>query len=150
MLNDQRKSLIAAIVVAFAGGAMLVASNAGQAFNDNNVAQDEKEMVRIGLEVAASSGIQLDMRNKDPDMVGLGSYIVNVTTDCNGCHTRDPSTEFLPTGNPYLRAPPQGPFLGVKQINPATYLGGGQDFGVFPSPNGAVHIVSRNLTPDKT
>ncbi|HEY3583787.1 MAG TPA: hypothetical protein VGL90_05350, partial [Casimicrobiaceae bacterium] len=25
-----------------------------------------------------------------------------------------------------------------------------QDFGVFPSPNGTVHIVSRNLTPDKS
>lgn len=72
-------------------------------------------------------------------MVGLGSQIVNVVADCNGCHTHDPATEFLPTGNPYLRKPPQGPFLGSKQINRATYLGGGQDFGVFPSPNGAVH-----------
>ncbi len=76
--------------------------------------------------------------------------VVNVLVDCNGCHTHDPATEFLPSGNPYLRQPPEGPFLGAKQINPATYLGGGQDFGVFPSPNGAVHIVSRNLTPDKT
>jgi hypothetical protein len=150
VVNSQRKALFAGIVVAFAGGAMLAASNAGQAFNDNNVAQDEKEMIRIGLEVAASAGIQLDMRNKDPDMIGLGSYVVNVVADCNGCHTHDPATEFLPTGNPYLRQPPEGPFLGAKQINPATDLGGGQDFGAFPSPNGAVHIVSRNLTPDKT
>jgi hypothetical protein len=150
MMDSQRKTLIARFVVAFVGGAMLAASNAGQAFNDNNVAQDEKEMIRMGLEVAASTGIRLDMRNKDPDTVGLGNYIVNVVADCNGCHTHDPATEFLPTGNPYLRKPPEGPFLGAKQINPATYLGGGQDFGVFPSPNGAVHIVSRNLTPDKT
>ena len=150
MVKLQRKSLIAAVVVALTSGGMLAASNSGQAFNDNNGAQDEKGMIRIGLEVAASSGIQLDMRDKDPDMVGLGSYIVNVVADCNGCHTQNPATEFLPTGNPYLREPPQGPFLGVRQVNPATYLGGGQDFGAFPSPNGAVHIVSRNLTPDKT
>ena len=150
MMNHERKTLIAAAVVAFVAGGMLAAPNAGHAFNDNNSAQDEKEMIRIGLDVAASTGIRLDMRNKDSDMVGLGSYIVNVAVDCNGCHTRDPATQYLPTGNPYLRSPPQGPFVGAQQVNPATYLGGGQDFGVFPSPNGAVHIVSRNLTPDKT
>ena len=32
--------------------------------------------------------------------------------------------------------------------NPDTYLGGGRDFGLFPTPNSPVHIVSRNLTPD--
>jgi hypothetical protein len=149
-VNSQRKTLTAAVIAAFAGGAMLAASNAGQAFNDDNVAQDEKEMIRTGLEVAGSMGIQLDMRNKDAGMVGLGSYIVNVAVDCNGCHTQSPATEYLPTGNPYLRQPPEGPFLGAKQIDTARYLGGGQDFGVFPSPNGTVHIVSRNLTPDKS
>jgi hypothetical protein len=77
-------------------------------------------------------------------MVGLGSYLVNVAVDCNGCHTKDPSKEYLPSGNPYLRAPPQSPFLGTRLVNPAAYLCGGQDFGVFPSPAGAVHIISRN------
>ena len=147
MVNRQRKALTTAALV---GGAMVAASTLGQAFNDNNGAQDEKEMIRIGLEVAASSGIHLNRVNKDPDLIGLGSYIVNVVVDCNACHTRDPATEYLPSGNPYLRHVPDGPFRCVKQINPETYLGGGQDFGVFPSPNGAVHIVSRNLTPDKT
>lgn len=33
-------------------------------------------------------------------------------------------------------------------MNPATYLGGGQDFGVLIP--GSAHIVTRNLTPDKT
>src|SRR5690348_15171742 len=88
MMNHERKTLIAAAVVAFVAGGMLAAPNAGHAFNDNNSAQDEKEMIRIGLDVAASTGIRLDMRNKDSDMVGLGSYIVNVAVDCNGCHTR--------------------------------------------------------------
>ena len=148
-MNFRRKVSAAATIAALATG-MLGIPNAGQAFNDNNGAQDEKEMIRTGLEVAQSSGIRLDMRNKDPDMIGLGSYIVNVVADCNGCHTHDPATEFLATGNPYLRKPPEGPFLGATQINPETYLGGGQDFGVFPSPKGAVHIVSRNLTPDKS
>jgi hypothetical protein len=35
----------------------------------------------------------------------------------------------------------------MRQVNPATYLGGGSDFGPFP---GLVHLYSRNLTPDKT
>lgn len=125
---------------------MLTNSRSVQADNDNNGAQDEKEMVRVGLAVAASSGIQLNMMHKDRTMVGLGSYLVNVVADCNGCHS-NPPTAYVPTGNPYFRSPP---FSGSKQINATTYLGGGQDFGPFPSPGGTVHIVSRNLTPDKT
>ena len=37
-----------------------------------------------------------------------------------------------------------------EQTNPATYLGGGRDFGPFPAPNSPTHIISRNLTPDHT
>jgi hypothetical protein len=90
------------------------------------------------------------MANKDPDMVGLGSYLVNVSGDCNACHTANPATRYLPSGNPYQRPPPDGPFLGTKLENTATYLGGGRDFGSVSSPGGAVHIISRNLTPDST
>jgi hypothetical protein len=35
-------------------------------------------------------------------------------------------------------------------INPATHLGGGQDFGPLCSGTGSPHLVSRYLTPDKT
>jgi hypothetical protein len=76
-------------------------------------------------------------------LVGLGSYIVNAQGDCNGCHSASPQTEFVPGKNPYL--------LGqTEKINPATYLGGGRDFGVFPTPTSPLHIISRNLTPDRT
>jgi hypothetical protein len=150
MLNLKRNVLSAAVVAALAIGGIFIESKPGQAFNDNNGAQDEKQMIATGFAVAASTGIQLNMAGKDPDLVGLGSYLVNVVADCNGCHTASPATQYLPTGNPYLRSPPQGPFLGSERVNPANYLGGGQDFGAFPSPNADVHIVSRNLTPDKT
>jgi hypothetical protein len=122
----------------------------GRADNDNNGAQDEKQMIQTGLAVAANTGITLNMSHKDPDLVGLGSYLVNVAGDCNGCHTADPSTEYKPGGNPYLLPGPNPPFFsGRKQINPATYLGGGSDFGSFgKGPN--AEIISRNLTPDKT
>ncbi|MBI2686777.1 MAG: hypothetical protein HYX27_10710 [Acidobacteria bacterium] len=129
---------------------MSVVSTTGRAANDNNGAQDEKRMIEIGLAIAASDGIQLNMAGKDPDMVGLGSYLINVSGDCNGCHSSGPEAQYTPQGNPYLLKPPNGPFGGVKKINPATYLGGGFDFGAFPSPGGTVHIVSRNLTPGKS
>ena len=59
---------------------------------------------------------------------------------CNGCHTASPQVEFAAGGNPFFGQP--------KVVNQSTYLGGGQDFG--PLIPGTPHIVSRNLTPDKT
>jgi hypothetical protein len=123
-----------------------------RAHNDNNGSQDEKQSIQTGLSVASSNGIQLNMAGKDRDMVGLGSYLVNVVGDCNGCHSSGPAHEWCcdvagnsnGTGNPYLLSPP---FTG-KKVNPLTYLGGGRDFGGFPTPASPVHIVSRNLTPD--
>jgi len=88
------------------------------------------------------------LEGKNRALVGLGSYIVNGQGDCNGCHSAGPPTEYIvPTGNPYFLSPP---FSGKQQINPATYLGGGNDFGGYPAPDSPLHIISRNLTPDKT
>ena len=92
--------------------------------------------------------VRLNLAGKDKALVGLGSYLVNATGNCNVCHSMGPPgppTEFTPTGNPYLLT-----FDGHTKTNPATYLGGGRDFGPFPGPDSPVHIVSRNLTPDKT
>lgn len=88
--------------------------------------------------------VPLNFAGKDPNLVGLGSYLVNAVGDCNGCHTSDPSMEYTPTGNPFLLAPI---FSGKTQVNPANYLGGGQDFGNL---GGGDDIITRNLTPDKT
>jgi hypothetical protein len=150
-----KRKLLTTVTTGAAGAAVLVLGmsivpSRGLADNDNNGAQDEKQMSQIGLAVAQTSGIQLKMLGKDRDMVGLGSYLVNVGGDCNGCHSLDPSVQYTPPGNPYLLMPPNGPFRGVTKINPATYLGGGHDFGAFPSPGGSVHIISRNLTPGKS
>jgi len=137
----------AAMLAVFLAAGMLINAKLAQADDDRNGSQEEREMVQIGLSVAKSSGIQLEVTHKNRDMVGLGSYLVNVVADCNGCHSTPQTTYVVPTGNPYFRSPP---FSGLKQIDPTTYLGGGQDFGPFPSPGGSVHIVSRNLTPDKS
>jgi hypothetical protein len=96
-------------------------------------------------------GLQLNLDGKNRALVGLGSYIVNAIGDCNGCHSKGPSSEFVvPGGNPYFRMPP---FTGTEQINLKTYLAGGRDFGPF-GPVGPIpqipHLYSRNLTPDKT
>lgn len=102
---------------------------------------DERDEVRIrrGLEIAP---VHLNLEDKNRNLVGLGSYLVNAVGDCNGCHSAGPKTEFAPGGNPYMGQ--------STVINPKTYLGGGRDFGPFPGPGPFPHIISRNLTPDKT
>jgi hypothetical protein len=108
--------------------------------------QDESK-VRIGLSIAP---VPLNFEHRDRRLVGLGSYIVNAHADCNGCHSQGPATEYIGPGNPYLLSPPNGPYTGMQEVNPATYLGGGRDFGPFGSKGELLHLYSRNLTPDKT
>jgi len=106
-----------------------------QAANDDG----DESKIRQGFEVAP---VPLNLANKNRALVGLGSYIVNTQGECDGCHSAGPVSQFLPGGNPYFGQP--------TQINPATYLGGGNDFGPYPFPNSPTHIVTRNLTPDHT
>src|ERR1700676_5625263 len=102
---------------------------------------DENSKIQIGFEIAP---VHLNLAGKNRELVGLGSYIVNAMADCNGCHSAGPATEYATGGNPYFGQHP-------AVVNPATYLGGGRDFGAFPDPNGPFpHIISRNLTPDNT
>ena len=112
---------------------------------NNDGHHDEERKILIGFRVAP---VPLNLVRKNRDLVGLGSYIVNVLSDCNGCHSMGPETEF--TGNPYIFASPAMTSHQQKKVNPATYLGGGQDFGPFPAPDSPLHIFSRNLTPDIT
>ncbi len=92
--------------------------------------------IRIGFAIAP---VPLNLKGKNLALVGLGSYIVN-TEGCNDCHSAGPPTEYAKGGNPYFGLP--------KKVNPATYLGGGRDFGELASPPiGSAHIISRNLTP---
>jgi hypothetical protein len=131
----------AAAVAAFAAillAGMLISSPRVKATDDDDERNESK--IRQGFEIAP---VPLNLEGKNRELVGLGSYIVNAQGDCNGCHSQGPQTEFVPGGNPYL--------LGqTEKINPATYLGGGRDFGPFPGPGPFPHIVSRNLTPDRT
>ena len=127
---------VAAIVAIVLAG-MLIRSPRVQASEDDGDRSDSR--VKRGFEIAP---VPLKLEGKNRSLVGLGSYIVNAQADCNGCHSAGPQTEFAPGGNPYFGQP--------TKINPATYLGGGRDFGGYPAPTSPLHIISRNLTPDKT
>jgi hypothetical protein len=121
--------------------AMIVAASS---FNNSSHVQaqsgdDPADVVEVGLKIAP---VPLNLANKDRELVGLGSFIVNGIAACNDCHSAGPQTQYLPGGNPYFGQP--------KVENPATYLGGGRDFGVLIPVPGAPDIVSRNLTPDRT
>src|SRR5216684_3877274 len=116
--------------VAMAG--MLLNSPRGKA-EDRGDESDSR--IEQGFEIAP---VHLSLEGKNRALVGLGSYIVNAQADCDGCHSTGPPTEFARGGNPYFGQP--------EKVNPATYLGGGRNFGPIsgpPSPD----IVSRNLTP---
>ena len=130
-----RVSGIAALII----GGILFQTSTGQAQTTTTTFDPAK--VQKGLAIAP---VPLNMTGKDPNLVGYGSYLVNAVGDCNGCHSNGPQTEFATGGNPYFSQHP-------AVVNPATYLGGGRDFGAFPDPNGPFpHIISRNLTPDNT
>ena len=130
----------AAAVLAFSAILLAAMLNSGprvKATDDDDDDRNESK-IRQGFEIAP---VHLNLEGKSRALVGLGSYIVNAQADCNICHNPGPGdNEFLANGNPYYGQP--------KTINPATYLGGGRDFGALAT--GSAHIVSRNLTPDKS
>lgn len=118
--------ILAIFTFAFAGRA--------QAPGEGTTRSDSR--IQAGFELAP---VPLNLEGKNRAMVGLGSYLVNAA-GCNDCHDTGPQHQFTPGHNP---------FFGQQEIvNPATYLGGGRDFGVLIP--GSAHIISRNLTPDKT
>ena len=99
----------------------------------------DKARIRRGFEIAP---VPLNVEDRNRDLVGLGSYLVNAAASCNDCHSAGPAVEYLPGGNPYFKGNPP------KVINQAVYLGGGRNFrSLIP---GTPEILSRNLTPDKT
>ena len=122
--------VFAAIVIA----GMLTKSPRVQAQSSRD---DQESRIEQGFDIAP---VPLNLEGKNRALVGLGSYLVNAVAACNDCHDAGPQTQFVPGGNPFFGQP--------KKINSATYLGGGQDFGALLP--GSPHIVSRNLTPDKT
>jgi len=132
-----------ATLAALVLGGLLTTSGLVRAFDRDHEEHEEDQDARSrrGLEIAP---VPLNLHGKSRALVGLGSYIMNAASDCNSCHTLNPMAEFVPGANPYLLA--QNP----AKVNPAVYLGGGSDFGTLDPDGKSAHIISRNLTPDKT
>lgn len=133
------RNVIAAVAVMFAAiviaGTLVKAPRVqAQSGRDDD---DQDSRIEQGFDIAP---VPLNLEGKNRALVGLGSYLVNAVAACNDCHDAGPPTQYATGGNPFFGQP--------KKINPATYLGGGQDFGALLP--GSPHIVSRNLTPDKT
>jgi len=139
----QKRSFSTALATAvvLGVGSMWIFASPSEAQNYGRNDEDEARMIK-GFEIAP---VPLNLAGKNLKLVGLGSYFVNAQGDCNGCHSAGPPTQYTANGNPYQLIPP---FSGTKQINPATYLGGGRNFG--PLIANSASIISRNLTPDKT
>jgi len=76
---------------------------------------------------------------EEPEIGGIGKLYRERAGGLR--HSAGPRTEFAMGGNPFFGQP--------EKVNPATYLGGGRDFGeLVPPPGiGSAHIISRNLTP---
>ncbi len=106
--------------------------------DDGDDSESSESRIEQGFRIAP---VPLNLHGRDRALVGLGSYFVNGPGDCNACHNAGPgNNQFLPGRNPF--------FGQSERVNPATYLGGSRDFG--PLVPGSAHIVSRNLTPDRT
>ena len=116
--------------------AMFVHSPHVQAQNEGD---HRDSRVEIGFQIAP---VPLNLEGKNRALVGLGSYWVNALASCDDCHSAGPQTQFAPGGNPYFGQP--------TKVNASPYLGGGRDFGPLVPTPGSPHIVSRNLTPDRT
>ena len=130
-----KKQFVLSIAVAIAAAGILIAWGL---IEPAQAQSDGDSRIEQGLQIAP---VPLNLNGKDRNLVGLGSYLVNAVASCNDCHSAGPQTQFVPGGNPFFGQQP-------TRINPATYLGGGRDFG--PVVPGSPDIVSRNLTPDKT
>ncbi len=87
---------------------------------------EDATRIRIGFQVAP---VPLSLHHKDPNLVGLGSYIVNTQGWCNDCHTLNP---WAAGHDPTSGQEPQ-------EMNAAQYLAGGSSFGA---------VTSANITPD--
>jgi hypothetical protein len=117
------------------GGILLIQTPKVKADDESSI-QSRGGEIRIGFAIAP---VKLDLRGKNPLLVGLGSYVVNAQGVCADCHS---CPTYAPGHNPF---PPPTGVNGDGQLNPANYLAGGVPFAL-PPPAGT--IKSANLTPD--
>jgi hypothetical protein len=108
-------------------------------------------IIQEGFAISPIPKKQLDFPAKNTAMVAWGSYLVNGTSDCSGCHSLP---KFLPVGGPGSNPAAGDPYQGttttqsvsgrlVANFNTQHFLAGGRCFG-----SGTHAFMARNLTPD--
>src|SRR5258708_23428380 len=65
----------------------------------NDASDSIVSKVQRGLD---SSPVPLNLDGKDIGLVGLGSYLVNLQSSCNDCHSAGPATQYAGGGNPFF------------------------------------------------
>lgn len=126
----QRRTLLliipCALLATYPGYAADNNSDSDSRSEAESASQQQLSRVRVGYRI---SPVELNLRNKNRALVGLGSYLVNAAGGCNDCHTHP---AFLPGGDPFKGE--------TEIINAEQFLTGGRAFGP---------IVSPNITPDE-
>jgi hypothetical protein len=121
----RHKMLRISTIIAAMSVCIMALQSTNVSANDDDDHDDAR--ARKGLAIAP---VPLNLRGKNRELVGLGSYITNAQGSCNECHG---SPAYAVGGDPFKGEP--------KKVNVAGYLAGGRQFGP---------ITSRNLTPDKS
>jgi hypothetical protein len=123
MNNPWRRSRRVWLVAALIGSAAVSVSAA----NFLRDFLDSENPVKRGYAIVPP-GVVLNLADKDRQLVGLGSYVVN-TSGCVDCHSHP---TYSPGGDPFRGEP--------ERLNAEEYLSGGRQFGP--------QITSANITPD--
>jgi len=135
---------LSAVFVASFGMAIARADHDRPGIIDHD--DDDDARVAVGFKYAKDQGIQLNLKNRNRELVGLGSYLVNAVGGCNDCHTAGKVIPGDGLTGPYTKDPYA--FLGApKQVDVSCYLAGGAPFGPPPFGLPPGSPVSRDITP---
>jgi len=119
-VTTKRRAWFAAALIASAGVSVAAADSLRDLLDSENP-------VKRGYAIVPP-GVVLNLADKDRQLVGLGSYVVN-TSGCVDCHSHP---TYSPGGDPFRGEP--------ERLNAEEYLSGGRQFGP--------EITSANITPD--
>lgn len=106
---------------------------------------DAYQFSRDAQQGKAIAPVTLNLMGKNPELVYIGSYLVNAKLQCNLCHS---CPSF--TTNPYtVGGPALGPPPNPGPINSANYLSGGVPFPGFVPFSGSL-LSAPNITPNSS
>ena len=102
-LNEYKKHItVVATLAALIMAGLAIYPGAGRAEKDKDDDDNNASQIQVGFRAAP---VTLNLAGKNRGLVGLGSYLVNVAAECNGCHSAGPQTEYI--GNPACYSPPR-------------------------------------------